>query len=205
MGLGKDWSSFVTEPAVKRFLRAGNIVLEEETWEGIPKVNQLAVEAAAEGLGLSIEKLRARLQNTTLEETSISTSYKAISVKPDGGREGDKEQIIPCEDDHGDVGTIGVDATSELVQSRDEEIANIKGGPLSATGKKVGDSYKCLSIEEICKKMEMMQVRNDELERRIKQQEEEKEEMRATIRTMEMIQEEKIERMAAQIESLLRK
>lgn len=59
-GIGNDWSSFITEPAVRRFLRAGNIVLEEATWKEIPQVNRIAVEVAAERLGLSIEELFLR-------------------------------------------------------------------------------------------------------------------------------------------------
>lgn len=62
-GIGKYWtSSFVTEPAVKRFLRADNIIFGEETWEKIPTDNQLAVGAAADELGLSFEELRSRVR-----------------------------------------------------------------------------------------------------------------------------------------------
>lgn len=37
--------------------------MEEETWEGIPEVKRLAVEAAPEQLGLTMNELRARLRS----------------------------------------------------------------------------------------------------------------------------------------------
>jgi len=58
-GVGKDWSSFITEPLVNRFLRAGDVVLEEKIWNEIPEANRRALEAAADGLGLSIDELRS--------------------------------------------------------------------------------------------------------------------------------------------------
>lgn len=62
-GIEKDGiSSFVTDSAVRRFLLAGNILLEEATWEGIPRVNRIAVEPAADGLGLLIEELRVKFR-----------------------------------------------------------------------------------------------------------------------------------------------
>lgn len=60
--MGKDWCSFISEPIVKRFLRAGNIVLDEKIWNALPEASRGVVEEAADGLGLSIDELRRRVR-----------------------------------------------------------------------------------------------------------------------------------------------
>jgi len=56
-GVGKVWSSFIT-----------NVVLGEGTWKGLLNTRRCAVEAAADGLGLSIDELRRRLRAASQEE-----------------------------------------------------------------------------------------------------------------------------------------
>jgi len=85
-GVGKDWSSFITEPLVNRFLRAGDVVLEEKIWNEIPEANRRALEAAADGLGLSIDELRriegraSKLAEEKNEERSMTELWKVIEM-----------------------------------------------------------------------------------------------------------------------------
>jgi len=97
-GVGKDWSSFITEPIVKRFLRAGDMVLEESTWNEIPEANRRAVEAAANGLGLSIDELRRRLRVATEDQTAAPTSITVEEVE-------EEEKGIMANANAGTVGT----------------------------------------------------------------------------------------------------
>lgn len=168
LGIGNDWSSVITEPALKCFLHAVNIVLEEETWKAIPKVNRLSVEAAVQRLGILMDELRARLQSSVLGEPCISTStsFEVIGEISDAP-EGDKESIsISNCSGIGNFGTISVDVTSESVAPQDEEVANRNGGQSSTAGEKDGDSR--LSLMEIYKKMEMMELQAEEQEETIK-------------------------------------
>lgn len=166
LGKGKDWSSFVTAPAVRRFLRAGTIVLEEETWEGIPEVYRLGVEAGAEGLGLSIGDLRLRLASSDLNE--------ALSEKTGG-----KSACTSNDDGSSNVGTVVVDVTAASVGSvsadekpepgqRDDGIAKLNQEDEGAVSTAVGDIWK---------KMEAIERRNkDQREAIVKLQSEMQEE-----------------------------
>lgn len=66
--VGKVWSSFVTEIAVKRFLRVGDAVLESETWIELPIANRHALEAAGDGLRLCMDELRRRVRRVAQQE-----------------------------------------------------------------------------------------------------------------------------------------
>jgi len=70
LGTGKEWSSIITQPMVKRFIKAGDVVLKEKTWNDLPEANRRAVEAAANGLGLSNDDLRSRFRGAAEEEHS---------------------------------------------------------------------------------------------------------------------------------------
>lgn len=51
-GVGMDWSSIITGPVVKRFIRAGDAVLKEKIWKEIPEANRRAMEAASAAVDL---------------------------------------------------------------------------------------------------------------------------------------------------------
>lgn len=68
IGTGKDCSSFITQPVVQCFFRAGHVVLEENTWEGVPEVNQLA-------MGLPITMLRERIGHSVRDEEMYGADW----------------------------------------------------------------------------------------------------------------------------------
>lgn len=86
-GVGKDWSSFITEPLVERFIRAGDVVLDEVTWNELPEANRRAVVTAANGLGLPIQELRRRLRVATQEAMTAS-----CAIVPKEFEEGDNRR-----------------------------------------------------------------------------------------------------------------
>lgn len=65
-------SMLVELPNRQIAMAAGNVVLDASTWGEIPEANRRAVEAAADGLGLSIEDLRTRLRAAAQEEPPAS-------------------------------------------------------------------------------------------------------------------------------------
>lgn len=125
----------------------------------------LEVTVDAIQLGLSIEELRARFQSSVLETPSVSiyssTSTKVICDKHDSSERGDSQENISIADEDGDARTIVEDPTSESVGRQNEKITvNRNGGPSRTTRE------KNMSTMQICRKMEAMELRNNEQELR---------------------------------------
>lgn len=79
------------------------MVLEEKTWNYLPGANRRAVEAAADGLGISIDELRVRLRVAAQEE---ETAPCAIGVE-------EAEEVDTRRKTEGDEETVVVNATVE--------------------------------------------------------------------------------------------
>lgn len=105
-GMGKYWSSFISEPLVKRFISAGDAVLEEKKWNEIPEANCREVEAAADGLGISIDELRRRLRVAAEEEAPAPCDVVV--------EEADEGEVKRKTDGHDE--TVVVNATGESLQ-----------------------------------------------------------------------------------------
>jgi len=60
-GIGKDWSTLISEPVIQRVLQVTNRILHKETWESLPVDNRSAVEDAADGLKISVGDLREKV------------------------------------------------------------------------------------------------------------------------------------------------
>lgn len=147
-GIGKDWSSLIIEPVVKRFLRAGDVVLEKKSWNEIPGSNRRAVEAAADALGLSIEELRRRIRVAAQEEPPAPCGIILEDVQ--GG-------IMRRTTDAGED-TVVVHATGDSLKNL--SIApNVKRDRMDAGPSKLErEKNEERNISEIWKAMEIMQL-----------------------------------------------
>lgn len=123
-GVGKDWCTLITEPAVKRFLRAGSKVLEDETWNDIPDENRYAAATAAASMELTIEELRTRLSHAVQERPVVPSEIGNEKFK-DGERkviydDDFAEETAPNFDSHGSLFIVPPVAKEEAKGGRYE-------------------------------------------------------------------------------------
>jgi len=185
LGIGKEWSSFITERIVERFIKAGEVVLEEKTWKSLPEANRRAVEAAADGLGLSIDELRNGFRGTAQKELSTPSATIVVEVE--------EENNGITDGDEG--GTVVVDATSESLSNlctgtnvNQERIEKLN----SRLGEKKSEER---DIAKLWKVIEMMQLdmKKDKLRREIIEDQMKEERVRREI-IEEKMKEERVRR-----------
>lgn len=196
-GLGKDWSSFITESVVKRFLKAGDVVLHEETWRDIPEANRRAVEAAADGLGISIDELRRRLGVATAEMPATPSHIIVEMVRVTGG------------DKHTPVGNATEEPLEKCSTESHAERGNMGEGPmrLAEENNEEHDNSQLWKVVEVMQlQMREEKERREILELRYNEQnkkyEENIEEMEKKIEMMELrikAQDEKIEELEGNV------
>lgn len=107
LGVGRDWSSFITGSLVKRFLQAGDVVLQEEAWYELPEANRRVAEAAAGALGIRIEQLRKKFRAAARKEPPVPCE---IVVEEDQEEESTRSSNIQA-------GTSVLNSRGESLQS----------------------------------------------------------------------------------------
>lgn len=156
-GVGKDWSSFITEPIVKRFLKAGDAVLKKETWNDLLEANRLAVEAAADGLGLTVDELRRRPRAAAQEEPDVPCT---VIVE-----EAEEQETARTTD--GDEGTVVVDATAESLRNLSTGANVVQDGMVEGPSTLSGEKDVERNISRLWQMMETVLQKNKEQQREI--------------------------------------
>lgn len=159
-----DWLSLCSglekAGAVERFIRAGNVVLKDETWVEIPEANRRAVEAAVDGVGLSIEEVRRRIRMCAEEEPE---EYCADTNK--NAEEGGIRRIPDVE------GTGLVYATCKYVTNVDNWLVHERKRRKEGASRLAPDKNAKGNISQLWKTVEMMDLRNNKQESKIEDME----------------------------------